>query len=162
MAERRSNSFFGKRLAGLTALLVVFDSSSRASELNKNNGIMWPNKPQQIVNAGANVTVTCIFIHSADIKWIYPDYLSKTPEVSGKKAPRHFGGGDSVFKNQFFNNLADQLERQTTELRLRKERDSRFVDYDPVECQDERHGLLRVLPAAVRRTARQTISLRLQ
>ena len=84
--SRLGNSRFFKRLfVALLAELILLHHQSLANELNKNNGIMLPNKPQQIVNSSDNVTITCIFIHSADIKWIYPEYLSKTPEVSESK-----------------------------------------------------------------------------
>jgi hypothetical protein len=74
-------SLFHRLFVALISVLILLFNQGRANELNKNNGIMLPNKPQQIVNASANVTITCIFVHSAEIKWIYPEYLFKTPEV---------------------------------------------------------------------------------
>ncbi|XP_046457985.1 vascular endothelial growth factor receptor 1-like [Daphnia pulex] len=85
MVKHRSNSFSSSReqfVRVLISVSVLFHNCVRASELNKNNGIMLPSRPQQIVNSGANVTITCIFIHSAEIKWIYPEYLFKTPQIS--------------------------------------------------------------------------------
>ena len=74
-------SLFHRLFVALISVLILLFNQGLANELNKNNGIMLPNKPQQIVNASANVTITCIFVHSAEIKWIYPEYLFKTPEV---------------------------------------------------------------------------------
>ena len=74
-------SLFHRLFVALISVLILLFNQGRANELNKNNGIMLPNKPQQIVNASDNVTITCIFVHSAEIKWIYPEYLFKTPEV---------------------------------------------------------------------------------
>jgi hypothetical protein len=91
MVKHRSNSFSSSReqfVRVLISVSVLFHNCVlRASELNKNNGIMLPSRPQQIVNSGDNVTITCIFIHSAEIKWIYPEYLFKTPQVS-QQPPR--------------------------------------------------------------------------
>lgn len=75
------NRVFKRLCVGFGVVLILLGNQSSANELNKNNGIMLPNKPQQMINASANVTITCIFVHSADIKWIYPEYLFKTPEV---------------------------------------------------------------------------------
>lgn len=164
MVKHRSNSFSSSReqfvrvLIALHLTILFHNCVLRANELNKNNGIMLPNRQQQIVNSGDNVTITCIFIHSAEIKWIYPEYLFKTPQVSQS----HLDCLASPFKKSRNFELTDQHERQTFELYVRKERDSRFVDNDPVKSPAERHGLLRVLPAPVWRTASQTISLRLQ
>lgn len=164
MVKHRSNSFSSSReqfVRVFTLLLITtfHNCVLRANELNKNNGIMFPNRQQQIVNSGDNVTITCIFIHSAEIKWIYPEYLFKTPQVS--QQPPRFSWLHHLKKVEILE-LTDQHERQTFELYVRKERNSRFVDNDPVKSPGERHGLLRVLPAPVWRTASQTISLRLQ
>lgn len=65
----------------LAGLLISLFIECRANELNKNNGIILPNRPQQVLTASANISMTCIFIHSANITWTYPNYLLKTPEV---------------------------------------------------------------------------------
>ncbi|XP_046456193.1 vascular endothelial growth factor receptor kdr-like [Daphnia pulex] len=59
----------------LKVLIVVILTSRRqghAIELNKNKGIMLPNQPEQIVNATTNITITCVFIYTAEIIWILP------------------------------------------------------------------------------------------
>lgn len=65
----------------LTSFLISLAVEGRAKELDKNNGIMLPDKEQQVFTALANISVTCIFIHTAEIKWNIPDYLTKTPGV---------------------------------------------------------------------------------
>jgi hypothetical protein len=33
---------------------------------------MLPNQQDQLVNAKNNITITCVFIHTAEIVWILP------------------------------------------------------------------------------------------
>ncbi|XP_057369375.1 vascular endothelial growth factor receptor 2-like [Daphnia carinata] len=66
----------------LTGFLISLAIEGRAVVLDKNNGIMLPDKEVQVFNASANISVTCIFIHSVEIKWNVPDYLIKTPGIS--------------------------------------------------------------------------------
>ncbi|XP_046457028.1 vascular endothelial growth factor receptor 1-like isoform X1 [Daphnia pulex] len=56
----------------LTIVILAFGRQGHAIELNKNNGIMFPNQPEQIVNVTTNITITCVFIHTAEILWTLP------------------------------------------------------------------------------------------
>jgi hypothetical protein len=56
----------------LTIVILAFGRQGHAIELNKNQGIMLPNQPEQIVNATTNITITCVFIHTAEILWTLP------------------------------------------------------------------------------------------
>lgn len=53
-------------------IVLMLNKCSQANDLNKNNGIMLPNVAQRVVNASSNVSITCMFIHSAAIEWILP------------------------------------------------------------------------------------------
>ncbi|XP_046638612.1 vascular endothelial growth factor receptor kdr-like [Daphnia pulicaria] len=65
----------------LKVLIVVILTFSRrqghAIELNKNQGIMIPNQPHQIVNVNNNITITCISIQTAEIIWTLPKWSSE-------------------------------------------------------------------------------------
>ncbi|XP_032784031.2 vascular endothelial growth factor receptor 2 [Daphnia magna] len=74
----------------LAGLLISLAIEGRAKELDKNNGIMLPDKEQQVFTALANISVTCIFIHTAEIKWNIPDYLTKTPGISAMNERLNF------------------------------------------------------------------------
>lgn len=74
----------------LAGFLISLAVKGRAKELDKNNGIMLPDKEQQVFTALANISVTCIFIHTAEIKWNVPDYLTKTPGISAMNERLNF------------------------------------------------------------------------
>ncbi|KAI9559363.1 hypothetical protein GHT06_016152 [Daphnia sinensis] len=74
----------------LTGFLISLAVQGRANELDKNNGIMVPDKEQQVFTALANISVTCIFIHTVEIKWNIPDYLTKTPGISAMSERLNF------------------------------------------------------------------------
>jgi hypothetical protein len=59
----------------LTIMLLISSRQGHAIELiglNKNQGIMLPNQQDQLVNVNNNITITCVFIHTAEIVWILP------------------------------------------------------------------------------------------
>jgi hypothetical protein len=56
----------------LTTVLLISSTQGQVVELNKNQGIMLPNQPYQMVNATRNITITCVFIHTAEIQWTLP------------------------------------------------------------------------------------------
>jgi hypothetical protein len=60
----------------LTIVVLTFGRQGHAIELNKNQGIMIPNQQQQLVNATNNITITCVFIHTAEIVWTLPKLSS--------------------------------------------------------------------------------------
>ena len=61
-----------KVLFTLTVLALSWNQQGHAKELNKNQGIMIPNVKDQIVDIKSNITITCMFIHSATIVWTLP------------------------------------------------------------------------------------------
>lgn len=74
-------------------LLVTFVLSIRVScaqKLDKNNGIIVTNNGR-VVRAGAQINLTCIFIHTTHIEWRIPEYLNYYKDVSGfQQRNRHF------------------------------------------------------------------------
>lgn len=66
-------------------LFLAFGRRGHALELNKNKGIMLPDQPEQIVNANTNITITCMFIHTAEIQWTLPKLPSDVAVCMGRK-----------------------------------------------------------------------------
>ncbi|XP_046637844.1 vascular endothelial growth factor receptor 1-like isoform X2 [Daphnia pulicaria] len=74
----------------LTIMLLISSRQGHAIELiglNKNQGIMLPNQQDQLVNAKNNITITCVFIHTAEIVWILPK-LSTDEAMDRRKNSR--------------------------------------------------------------------------
>jgi hypothetical protein len=67
----------------LTIVLLAVGRQGHAFELNKNKGTMFPDQPEQIVNATNNITITCLFIHNTEIHWTLPKLPSDV--AVGKK-----------------------------------------------------------------------------
>jgi hypothetical protein len=59
-------------------VLLISNTQGQVVELNKNQGIMIPNQPYQIVDVNTNITITCVFIHTAGILWTLPKLSSDT------------------------------------------------------------------------------------
>ncbi|XP_046456190.1 vascular endothelial growth factor receptor 2-like [Daphnia pulex] len=55
-----------------TIVLLAVGRQGHAFELKKNKGTMFPDQPEQIVNATTNITITCVFIHNTEIHWTLP------------------------------------------------------------------------------------------
>jgi hypothetical protein len=58
-------------------VLLISNTQGQVVELNKNQGIMIPNQPHQIVNVNNNITITCISIQTAEIIWTLPKWSSE-------------------------------------------------------------------------------------
>jgi hypothetical protein len=67
----------------LTTVLLISSTQGQVVELNKNQGIMIPNQPYQIVDVNTNITITCVFIHNTEIHWTLPKLPSDV--AVGKK-----------------------------------------------------------------------------
>jgi hypothetical protein len=64
-------------------VLLISNTQGQVVELNKNQGIMIPNQPYQIVDVNTNITITCVFIHNTEIHWTLPKLPSDV--AVGKK-----------------------------------------------------------------------------
>jgi hypothetical protein len=61
----------------LIVVILTSNTQGQVVELNKNQGIMIPNQPHQIVNVNNNITITCISIQTAEIIWTLPKWSSE-------------------------------------------------------------------------------------
>lgn len=65
----------------LTIVLLTSSTQGLGNVFSKNQGIMIPNQPHQIVSidrdVNNNITITCIFLQTAEIIWTLPKWSSE-------------------------------------------------------------------------------------
>lgn len=135
----------------LTIVVLAFGRQGHANELNKNNGIMFPNQPYQIVNATTNITITCVFIHNTEIQWTLPKL--STESAVGKETMRRKSRQDfsKIVSNIWI--FLDGNTKQPYNLHDIFQRDpgpnACLLYADDDECQDYRHGIVQVSPDTI-------------